>query len=138
MKKNIKKIIFCWLFFFSWSIYSQAGSVDNLLKDLPEGIKSKYEKFLSFETNDARMHLSEFSSDELEQIKNAYEGLLNKSGKSEKRILWIVEEAEARKADKIAADRLFYVALAVIILMVLFTGFVVYIYLSQKKLFNQL
>jgi len=116
--------------------YSQENRVEQVFNGVPDAVKAKLNKFMNAGTQEAQDMISDFSEDELVNIKQIYENVLNKAEKNEKRFLWLYQAAEARKADKTASERLFYVALAVVLLMTLFSGFVGYLYFAQKKLIS--
>ena len=74
--------------------------------------------------------LAEFDSVELEIMWNHYK---KKKTLQEKRILWLIEEYHARKADEIATSRLVYLFLAVVLLFIIIIIFLQTIIVQQKK-----
>jgi cell division protein FtsL len=93
--------------------------------------------FLNAETTEARNLLSGFSFAMLEKYTNQYMSAPNMKNIKEARKLWLVEEYYKRKADKVASERLFYVFLAVTLLMLLILVLTFRIYQMQKKLQEQ-
>ncbi|MDH5720855.1 MAG: hypothetical protein OEZ13_09625 [Spirochaetia bacterium] len=137
--KNILKIILILMTASAMnSTAAQESRVDDIIKQAPDNMKEKMKKYLSVSTKEAQDMIIDFSDMELVNMKQAYENVLNNAKDNEKRVLWLYQAAEARKADKIAADRLFYVALALILLMTLFTTFVGYIYFAQRRLISHM
>jgi len=81
-----------------------------------QNLDQKLEQFLAAPTDKAKDLLSQFTDSELEQVYNKY-----RNGKTieEQRKLWLIEDSFNRKADRVAASRLKYLAIGVITLMVL-------------------
>ena len=101
-----------------------------------ENLAGRLENFYNtMDPNGARSQLLKFSDAELESVFNEY-----KNGKStvEQRKLWLISELEARKADRIAGERLFYLFLAVVLLVVLILSFSLKTYQLQKKVYHDL
>lgn len=100
----------------------------------PSGGEDLIQEYLNAETTEARNLLSGFSFELLENYANEY---TSSKDIKESRKLWIVEEYYKRKADKTASDRLFYVFLAVTLLMSLIFLLTFRIYQMQKNLSKQ-
>ncbi|MDH4199027.1 MAG: hypothetical protein OEV66_01480 [Spirochaetia bacterium] len=111
-----------------WMISIFAGSV--IYAMTPENEKSA-NIFLNAETSEARNMLSGFSNQFIEDFTAQYKTNLNAK---ESRKLWIMEEGFRRKSDQIASDRLFYVFLAVSLLVGLIFLLTLRIYQMQKKI----
>ncbi len=127
IKKAVTKAVMA-LFLLSGTVYAQAGSSD------ATALSKKKHNFYSADTQEAKGRMADFTEAELEQILNEY-----KNGKTimEQRTLWLIGELEARKADRVAADRLFYLFLAVVLTVTLILGFVWRIH-SMQSLQNRL
>jgi len=93
--------------------------------------------FFKAETTEARNLISGFSYEMLENYTNEIMNSDKMQNVQEARKLWLVEEYYKRKADKTAADRLFYVFLAVTLLMFLIFILTWKIYRMQKNLQDQ-
>ncbi|MDH4261517.1 MAG: hypothetical protein OEV78_00570 [Spirochaetia bacterium] len=102
--------------------------------------EKSFELFYNAETKEARNILSGFSFEMLENFTNQYmssDKMQNVQNIKESRKFWLIEEYYKRKADKTAADRFFYVFLAVTILLLLIFILTFRIYQMQKKLEDQ-
>jgi hypothetical protein len=142
MKKRILWLLTSSLLFSeSFSVYSLEApkSGSNETANTAEDEKS-VQTFLNAETTEARNLLSGFSYEMLENYTNQYmssEKMQSAQNMKEARKLWLIEEYYKRKADKTAADRLFYVFLAVTLLMLLISVLTFKIYKMQKNLQEQ-
>lgn len=139
--KNYFTISILFMFFFLWGSHS-AWSQSNigldrraLINKLSTNQMERFEKFLASPTAQAQDSISKFSDEEIILIWDSY-----KEGKSlsEQRIFWLIEAHLNRKADKIAASRLFYLYLALLLLGILFFVFIFIIYVRQKQIFKNI
>ena len=96
--------------------------------------ETKWKGFLHSPTKAAKSMLNKFTDEELNEIFSEYTA--NKS-QDELRTLWIIKEKEARRADQVAADRLFFVFLAITLIGILLFTFVYRIYQMQRRLENE-
>lgn len=78
---------------------------------LPHSLAQTTQDFLTADTAKARAGMSKFSDDDLQRIVNAF-----KKGhtKSDQRIFWLVEESYRRNAERVAAERIRFLYLAVL------------------------
>ena len=104
------------------------------IQALTPSTEIKYKGFLHSPTKQAKSMLNKFTDEELSEVFSEYKA--NKS-QDELRTLWIIKEKEARRADQVAADRLFFVFLAITLLAALIFTFVYRIYQMQRRLENE-
>lgn len=128
---SLKTAVTIFLFFLC-STFSQAAEIPRaeLTKVLSAQTMTKLENFLNFSTKEAQDLLPKFSDEEIVTIWDVYRG---SKSLSEQRIFWLLQAHLERKADAMAAQRLFYLSAALIILSSLFFVFVLLIYYRQKK-----
>jgi len=95
---------------------------------------AKFDVYFEANEMDAKNMLGSYSDAELESYYNFY-----KSGKSshDLRSLKIIRQMEMRRADAKAAERLFYVFLAISLLVLLIFAFIIKMYGMQKQLLNE-
>lgn len=93
-------------------------------------LQKQLHDFLTADTEQARGSLRNFNDDQLLEIFSEYRSTKEVS---EQRYLWLIEEYHAREADRIAQERLTYVALAIGLLMTGVFIFSLLTYLAQKK-----
>lgn len=113
------------------------GGLNGLSAQTAQGVSKidqKKHNFYSADTKAAKSFMADFTEAELEQVLNEY-----KQGKTlaEQRTLWLIGELEARKADRVAADRLLYVFLALTLTGALILFFIFRIFSMQKRIERQ-
>lgn len=115
--------------------FSSLSAVNSYTEDLSGQASQKLNKFMSLPAAGARSYSAEFSDNELLEIWNAY-----KQSKEirEQRLLWLIEEYESRRHDRIAQERLIYLFLALIFMNGLVWLMMILTYRSQKKVERQI
>ncbi len=110
--------------------YSNAANFSPPRVENPQ-LQKSLENFLNSDTEDARRLLRSFTREELLEIFSAYR---QTKSVQEQRYLWLIEEFHEREADRVAAERLWYVFLAVTLLMTGIFTFSLLTYFTQRKL----
>jgi hypothetical protein len=87
---------------------------------LPGELRARVREFLSAETAAARSSMAKFSDDELQKITTAFK---KSHSKEEQRLFWLSEELYRRNAERVAAERIRYLYLAVLAALGLITAF---------------
>jgi hypothetical protein len=87
---------------------------------LPGELRARVREFLRAETAAARSSMAKFSDDELQKITTAFK---KSHSKEEQRLFWLSEELYRRNAERVAAERIRYLYLAVLAALGLITAF---------------
>lgn len=102
---KVHRFVFCGLLFFS----PLAADFDP--DELPENLAERTQQFLDADTASARAGMARFSNEELETIVTAFK---KSHSKKEQRLFWLSEELYRRQAERVAAERIRYLYLAVL------------------------
>lgn len=98
---------------------------------LPQELSQRTLQFLQTETAAARSAMANFSDDELQKITNAFRKTLPKA---EQRLFWLSEELYRRNAERVAAERIRYLFLAVLAALAIITAFSVATFRRANRL----
>lgn len=97
---------------------------------LPEKLAAATQEFLDSDTAKARAAMSKFSDEDLQRITNIFKKI---HSNSEQRIFWLVEESYRRNAERVAAERIRYLYLAVLAALGIIGLFSILTYRQAKK-----
>lgn len=97
---------------------------------LPEKLAVTTQEFLEADTAKARVAMSKFSDEDLQRITNSFKKVHKNS---EQRIFWLVEESYRRNAERVAAERIRYLYLAVLAALGIIGLFSILTYRQAKK-----
>jgi hypothetical protein len=96
------------------------AAADFDVETLPGELAGRTRDFLSAETAAARSGMAKFSDDELQKIITAFK---KSHSKEEQRLFWLSEELYRRNAERVSAERIRYLYLAVLAALGLITAF---------------
>ena len=97
--------------------------------------KAKLDQFLSAPTAQAQALRLQFTDEELQQVWTDTKASLPLT---EQRKLWLLEEFQQREQQRIASDRIFYLTLALTLLVTLFFIFIFALYRFQNQTAKEL
>ncbi|MES0490805.1 MAG: hypothetical protein ABUK01_12490 [Leptospirales bacterium] len=128
--KNFQKILVLILVFAASGSFVYAQDAQNNQDET----LAKFDAYFEANEKDAKNMLGSYTDQELKYFVNKY-----KSGKPsyELRSLKIIRQIEMRTADRKAGERLFYVFLAISLLVLLILVFLIKIYRMQKQLLDE-
>lgn len=112
-----------------------SGVFSPVFSQEPDTLEKKSARFFNAPANEARAVLSGFSDAELTELIEEWKKTLSLK---DQRKLWVVKEFQERRADAVAADRLFYVFLAVFLTVLLILIFVISIYKTYRRIEKEL
>ena len=108
-----------------------ALSADFDTESLGKGLTERTDKFLSAPTGDARAQMAQFSDEDLQKITTAFK---KEHSASDQRIFWLSEELYRRNAERVAAERIKFLYLAVVAAFIILTGFALLTYRQSRRL----
>lgn len=108
-----------------------ALSADFDTESLGKGLTERTDNFLSAPTGDARAQMAQFSDEDLQKITTAFK---KEHSASDQRIFWLSEELYRRNAERVAAERIKFLYLAVVAAFIILTGFALLTYRQSRRL----
>lgn len=98
---------------------------------LPEKLAAEVQKFFGAETGRARSQMAAFSDEDLQKITTAFK---RSHPASEQRLFWLIEESYRRNAERVAAERIRFLYIAVLLALGIIAAFAGLTYIQTRKL----
>lgn len=110
---------------------SAANAADFDVDVLPESLAGETQKFFAAETGRARAQMAAFSDEDLQKITTAFK---KAHPASEQRLFWLIEESYRRNAERVAAERIRFLYIAVLLALGIIAAFAGLTYAQTRKL----
>ena len=94
-------------------------------------VDDRYQEYLKADTNIAKGLLHKFTESELAYLYNKH---IEQKNPGQRRNYWLMQSYFERKENRIAEDRLFYLALGLVLLFLMIVSILFALLSSQKKL----
>lgn len=108
-----------------------ATAADFDVEVLPDSLASETQKFFAAETGRARAQMAAFSDEDLQKITTAFK---KAHPASEQRLFWLIEESYRRNAERVAAERIRFLYIAVLLALGIIAAFAGLTYAQTRKL----
>ena len=98
---------------------------------LPEKLAAEVQNFFDAETGRARSQMAAFSDEDLQKIATAFKKV---HPAAEQRLFWLIEESYRRNAERVAAERIRFLYIAVLLALGIIAAFAGLTYAQTRKL----
>lgn len=108
-----------------------ASAVEFDFESLPGKLSGKVQTFFATDTGRARTQIAAFSDEELQKVTTEFK---KAHPAAEQRIFWLIEESYRRNAERVAAERMKFLFIAVLAALGIIAGFTGLTYARTRNL----